>query len=57
MTTKATLVASRIKSIEVALLRLERELEGTESSQKVVLQKWIAEAQQTLRRLERLTLH
>ncbi len=54
MVTKATIVASRIEFIEGALLELEHELENAEGSQKVVLQKSIAEAQQTLRRLERL---
>jgi hypothetical protein len=57
MVTKATIVASRIEFIEVALLKLGRELENAEGSQKVVLQKSIAEAQQTLRRLERLNCH
>jgi DNA anti-recombination protein RmuC len=56
-TTKATLVASRIKYIEAALAKLERELENSEGSHKEALQRWVAEVQQTLRRIERLTLH
>jgi hypothetical protein len=54
MVTKATIVASRIEFIEGALLELEHELVNAEGSQKEVLQRSIAEAQQTLRRLERL---
>jgi hypothetical protein len=57
MVTKATIVATRIKFIETALSKLERELKDTEGSQKKVLLWWITEAQQKLRRLERLTLH
>ena len=57
MVTKATIVATRIKFIETALSKLERKLTDTEGSQKAVLLWWITEAQQKLRRLERLTLH
>jgi len=54
--TKAT-IASRIKSLEIELAELERQLESADSAHKEALQKWIARLHQTLRRLGRHTLH
>ena len=56
-TAKATLVASRISSIEVALDKLERELENAKGSRKQMLEKWVAEVHLALRKHQRHTLH
>ena len=53
MVTRAMLLASRVKAIEAALERLERELENAEGSRKETLQQSMAEVQRTLNRLER----
>ncbi len=43
--------------MQIAIVALERELENAEGLHKETLQKWLAEAQQTLRQLGRHTLH
>ena len=56
-TTKATLVASGIASIEAALDKLERELENAKGSRKLMLEKWVAAVHLALRKHQRHTLH
>lgn len=56
-TTKATLVAGRISSIEAALDKLERELENAEGSRKQMLEKWVVAVHLALRKHQHYTLH
>jgi len=53
MMAKDTLAACRIRFVESALAKLERELENAEGSHREALQKWVA----ALRTLRRHTLH
>jgi len=57
MTSKAAITASRIRFMQIAIVALERELENAEGLHKETLEKWLAEAQQTLRQLGNHTLH
>ena len=60
MATKDTLDACRIRFVEGALAKLERELENAEGSHKEALralQEWLADVQQRLRKHGRHTFH
>jgi len=57
MTTKAEINTSQIRSMQIAIAALERELEDAEGLYKETLERWLAEAQQTLRQLGLHTLH
>jgi hypothetical protein len=56
-TTKATLVAGRISSIEAALDEMERELEHAEGSRKQMLEKWVTIVHHALRKHRSHTSH
>ena len=57
VTTKEVLAERRIRFVQGALAKLERDLEGAEGSRKEVLRKCVAMVEQMLRRLNRHTLH
>ena len=57
MATKAAIAASRIRFMQIAIVALERELEGAEGLRKEALERWLTEAQQALRQLGHQALH
>ena len=57
MTAEDTLLACRIRFVEDALAKLERELENAEGSHREVLRKCIAQVEQALTKLQRHTVH
>lgn len=57
MTSKDVLAERRIRFVEGALAKLERDLESAEGSHKEVLRKCVTVVEQMLRRLNRHTLH
>jgi hypothetical protein len=60
MTTKATLDANRVRFIEIALRKLERDLELTEGSDKeavLLVHEWLFNVQHTLTVMGAHTVH
>ena len=57
MATKIKINTSQIRSMQLAIAALERELEDARGLYKETLERWLAEAQQTLRQLGPHTLH
>jgi hypothetical protein len=57
MTVRATLVATNVRAIEDALVKLERELEDAGGERRVALELWVSEIRRGLGRIVRLELH
>ena len=60
MATKDTLDATRVRFIEAALAKLERDLERAEGSDREAVQavhEWLADVHQALRAIEQRTVH
>jgi hypothetical protein len=57
MTTKEMLAERRLRFVQGALVKLERDLESAEGSRKELLRRCVTVVEQMLRRLNRHTLH